>query len=187
MAENYNFSTFCLLILEDNRFIRKLVRELCRGFGFPVIAEADNVAEATSLLENDHFDLAICDWEMHPVDGAEFVKRVRSKPESPLRYLPIIMLTAHTAVARVKTARDLGVTEFLAKPISAKTLLGRICSIVDHPRPFIEAPNYFGPDRRRHKDVNYAGIERRSVPLPPNGDAAAAAVMPRPLIDNPVT
>lgn len=176
MSESYNFSSFCLLILDDNPFIRKIVREMCRGFGFPVIVEANTVDEAMTLLDGDHFDMVICDWEMSPVDGAEFVKRVRAKPEGPLRYLPIIMLTAHTAVSRITTARDLGVTEFLAKPISAKTLLTRICSIVDRPRPFIATPTYFGPDRRRHKEERHSGPERRGTAVSVSEAATMSAV-----------
>lgn len=65
--DTYNFSSLCILILEDNRFIRKIVRELCRSFGFPVIAEATTVDEAMSRLESDHFDLAIC-----PGAGSQF-------------------------------------------------------------------------------------------------------------------
>jgi two-component system, chemotaxis family, chemotaxis protein CheY len=59
-------------------------------------------------------------------------------------------------------ARDAGVTEFLAKPISAKALYNRILNVVAHPRPFIRTKTYFGPDRRRNTLNPYAGPERRS-------------------------
>ncbi len=58
-------------------------------------------------------------------------------------------------------ARDAGVTEFLTKPISPKALYQRIVSVVTNPRPFIKTKTYFGPDRRRHASLNYAGPERR--------------------------
>jgi two-component system, chemotaxis family, chemotaxis protein CheY len=75
--------------------------------------------------------------------------------------VPIIMLTGHSEKKRVTAARDAGVTEFLAKPISAKSLYERVLNIVVNPRPFIRAKGYFGPDRRRNASANYTGPERR--------------------------
>jgi hypothetical protein len=58
-------------------------------------------------------------------------------------------------------ARDAGITEFLAKPISAKSLYDRILNVVLKPRPFVKTKTYFGPDRRRNVNPNYGGLERR--------------------------
>jgi DNA-binding response OmpR family regulator len=71
------------------------------------------------------------------------------------------MLTGHSEKRRVMIARDAGVTEFLAKPISAKGLYQRILNVVANPRPFIKTKNYFGPDRRRNTNAAYIGVERR--------------------------
>jgi DNA-binding response OmpR family regulator len=76
-------------------------------------------------------------------------------------YVPIIMMTGHSEKKRVTAARDAGVTEFLAKPISAKALHQRILNIVANPRPFIKTKTYFGPDRRRSVSSSYSGPERR--------------------------
>ena len=74
---------------------------------------------------------------------------------------PIIMLTGHSEKRRVIEARDTGVTEFLAKPISAKALYQRVLNVVANPRPFIKTKSYFGPCRRRNNHGNYVGPERR--------------------------
>jgi DNA-binding response OmpR family regulator len=71
------------------------------------------------------------------------------------------MLTGHSEKRRVTVARDAGVTEFLAKPISAKALYQRILNVVVNPRPFVKTKSYFGPDRRRNVNPNYIGPERR--------------------------
>ena len=77
-------------------------------------------------------------------------------------YAPIIMLTGHSEKRRVTVARDAGVTEFLAKPISAKGLYQRILNVVANPLgPFIKTKTYFGPDRRRNTTNTYIGPERR--------------------------
>src|SRR6202140_2331278 len=76
-------------------------------------------------------------------------------------YVPIIMVTGHSEKKRVIGARDAGVTECLAKPVSAKALYQRIFNAVPNPRPFIKTRTYFGPDRRRNVNPNYVGPERR--------------------------
>jgi DNA-binding response OmpR family regulator len=73
------------------------------------------------------------------------------------------MLTAHSEKARVEAARDAGATEFCAKPITAIEMLRKIGAVIDHPRPFIRTDTYFGPDRRRRADPDYAGEERRQA------------------------
>jgi two-component system, chemotaxis family, chemotaxis protein CheY len=86
---------------------------------------------------------------------------IRQQGANSNPYVPIIMLTGHSEKKRVIDARDAGITEFLAKPISAKALYERIFSVVAHPRPFIKTKAYFGPDRRRSVNANYTGPERR--------------------------
>jgi DNA-binding response OmpR family regulator len=49
----------------------------------------------------------------------------------------------------VLRARDVGVTEFMVKPITAKALTERIQTVILRPRPFLKLEGYFGPDRRR--------------------------------------
>jgi DNA-binding response OmpR family regulator len=75
--------------------------------------------------------------------------------------VPIIMITGHTEKYRVEEARDAGVTEFLAKPITAHNLFARIAEIVERPRAFVRCTDYFGPDRRRRPAEDYAGPWRR--------------------------
>lgn len=170
MADKYNFSSFTILVLDDNQFIRKIVVTMCKSFGFGVVLDAANVEAALAHLRKQTVDIVICDWEMHPIDGNEFVKKVRRDPEfHEIRCVPIIMLTSHTAITRVTAARDAGINEFLAKPISAKTLLGRICNIIDNPVPFVETDTYFGPDRSRRKPA--AG----DIPTAADGAAPTAA------------
>jgi two-component system, chemotaxis family, chemotaxis protein CheY len=86
------------------------------------------------------------------------------------------MLTGHSEKKRVIAARDAGVTEFLAKPLSAKALYQRILNVVANPRPFIKTKTYFGPDRRRNTSGTYNGPERRK-------GGKAEIIAQQPLID----
>jgi DNA-binding response OmpR family regulator len=86
---------------------------------------------------------------------------VRTSEKSSNHFVPIIMITGHTEKENILAARDAGVTEFLAKPITAQSLFNRIAEIVERPRAFVRAEGYFGPDRRRRTLENYAGPWRR--------------------------
>ncbi len=75
---------------------------------------------------------------------------------------PVIMITGHSTMKRVNEARDVGVTEFLSKPVTARGVLERINRVVENPRPFVRTGDYFGPDRRRRNDPAYEGPKRRA-------------------------
>jgi DNA-binding response OmpR family regulator len=98
---------------------------------------------------------------MKPMDGLEFSRNVRTNVSSPNPFVPIIMITGHTEKHLVVAARDAGITEFLAKPITAQSLFSRIAEIVERPRAFVRCDSYFGPDRRRKTSESYAGPWRR--------------------------
>ena len=149
------------LIVEDNQHMRTLLKTLLNALGVKHIFEATNGADAFILLRERKPDLVLTDLSMKPVDGITFTREVRLSDDSPNPYVPIIMVTGHTEKHMVETARDAGVTEFLAKPITAQNIFLRIAEIVERPRPFVRCENYFGPDRRRKAADNYAGPWRR--------------------------
>ena len=66
------------------------------------------------------------------------------------------MLTGHTHIDHVRQARDAGINEFIAKPVSVKTMMTRLVAVIEHPRPFVRTKSYFGPCRRRRGDRNIA-------------------------------
>ena len=145
----YSLENVRVLVLDDNRHMRSLVKSILHALGVKEICEASDAPEAFKELQHFHADMIIADWYMEPLDGLDFVRLVRTAKDSPNPYVPIIMLTGYTEYQRVCEARDAGVNEFLAKPISAKALYMRFASIIDNPRAFIRTKTYFGPDRRR--------------------------------------
>jgi len=148
------------LVVDDNDHMRQMVRSVLRSLGSRSIREARGGQEAIEALEAGAPDILITDWAMDGMDGLDLTRHVRTSDRSPNIYLPIIMLTAFAERARVYTARDAGVTEFLIKPLSATALFNRVSTIIEHPRPFVRVGQFFGPDRRRRKD-QWSGEERR--------------------------
>ena len=166
VSATYNFEQISLLIADPSKYMRSLLVGLARSFGFRTINEAADGQSAINLMRERHIDIIVIDGPMMPMDGYEFTKHIRNSPETPNPFLPVIMVSAHTELTQVKQARDVGVTEFLAKPISAKTMLVRFCSVIDNQRAFVRSSKFIGPDRRRHTDQAFQGQERRGVPQP---------------------
>ncbi len=161
---DYNLERLNVLIVDDNKHMRALVTSILNALGVRNVVDASDGADAFKELRHFPADIIICDWNMDPLDGLDFTRMVRTAQDSPNPFVPIIMLTGHTEMSRVVEARDAGVHEFLAKPISAKGLYSRIRSIIEHPRPFVKTKGmygYFGPDRRRQQMASYMGKERR--------------------------
>ncbi|HJT42409.1 MAG TPA: response regulator [Rhizomicrobium sp.] len=155
------FDNLKALIVEDNAHMRSLLRALLNSIGIKEVVEAAHGQAAIDFLRERKSDLVLTDMAMKPMDGLEFTRHVRMHEHSPNPFVPIIMISGHTERYRVEAARDAGVTEFLAKPITAHNLFARIAEIVERPRAFVRCDNYFGPDRRRRQIEDYAGPWRR--------------------------
>ncbi len=156
-----NLDRLNVLVFDDDRNMRALIESILFALGVRNIREAHDVKQAFGDLQYFHADIVITDWHMEPLNGLDFVRMVRSGDDSPNPYVPIIMLTGHTEPHLVCEARDAGVNEFLAKPISAKALYSRLVSIIEYPRPFIRSKTYFGPCRRRRNVGPPWGMKER--------------------------
>src|SRR5471030_805851 len=155
------FNRLRFLVIDDNAHMRRMLRTLLHGFGAREVHEAEDGAAGLEDFTHHTPDIIITDWAMPIFDGLELTQTIRQPGANFNPYVPIIMLTGHSEKQRVILARDVGVTEFLAKPISAKGLYDRVVNVVVNPRPFIKTNTYFGPDRRRNVNPNYVGTERR--------------------------
>lgn len=156
------FDRVSVLVVEDTGPMRKLIVSILETFGFAKIFYAEDGHSGFQAFKKNNPDIVLVDWLMRPVDGLELVKQIRTNPTSPNRQVPIIMVTGYNALSRVKEARDHGITEFLVKPFTARDLAKRISHVINTPRDFVDAPGFFGPDRRRRRDANHAGPYRRA-------------------------
>ncbi len=150
-----------VLVVEDNKHMRSLLRSLLNSIGIREVHEAANGTIALDILRERPCDLVLSDLAMLPMDGIDFTRDVRRSPRSANPFVPVIMITGHTERHKVEAARDAGVTEFIAKPITAQSLFARIAEILERPRAFVRCESYFGPDRRRKAQEDYAGPWRR--------------------------
>ena len=150
-----------VLIVEDNEHMRILLRTILKAFGIRDLQESTDGGEGLRRLRARMPDFVLCDLAMAPMDGLHFTRAVRASEDRMESILPIIMVTGYTERRRVEAARDAGVTEILAKPVTPAGLFQRIEEIVLRPRPFVRTSTYAGPCRRRHNKPDYAGPWRR--------------------------
>ncbi len=137
-----------VLLVDDNAFTRKLVRGLLNTIGVKSITEAADGIAALETIRAVPPDVIILDWEMPLLNGPELVRIVRSPGVFPVPDVPIIMLSAHGERWRIVESVKLGVNEFLCKPVSAKSLLDRLISILLKPRETVQFAGYYGPAPR---------------------------------------
>ena len=134
-----------VLVIDDDHYMRKVVRTMLNAIGVRIVYEASDGATGLDAVRQNDPDLVIVDWEMPGIDGAQFVRTVRSPGEFPMPDVPIIMLSGHGDRWRVVEAARIGAHEYLLKPVSTKSLYDRIVAIIGQPRPTVTMEGYYGP------------------------------------------
>lgn len=168
---NFNLSALQFLCIDGDTAMRDTLVKVLRAFNATHIVAVDGMKAALDTMKTKAPDIIFCEWELPDGKGTEFVRGLRRDRETVQRMTPVIFVTAHTQQWHVTTARDAGVTEYLAKPFSAQLIYSRICAVLERPRAFIDAAGFVGPDRRRKHDPYLVAKARRSA------DVAAAVDM----------
>jgi two-component system, chemotaxis family, chemotaxis protein CheY len=139
------FATTKVLVVDDEHYMRKVVRTLLMSIGVRTIYEAPDGPTGLETIRTMAPDVVIVDWQMPGLDGASFVRMVRSPETFPFPNVPIIILTGHGERSRVVEAVQIGVNEFLLKPVSSKALHSRMVSVLTKPRQIVKSGGYYGP------------------------------------------
>ena len=122
----YSLEKASVLIVEDMVPMAMLTKKILETFGFEEVYIAHTGEKAFELYQKHAPDLVITDWVLDGIDGLDLVKLIRRDPLSKNSYVPIILMTGFSHKLRVMAARDIGVSEFLVKPFTAKDLYARI-------------------------------------------------------------
>ncbi|NQU59593.1 MAG: response regulator [Rhodospirillales bacterium] len=160
--ESFDLQNLKVLVVDDYAPMRRLLFSLLRELGITQLSQAANGEDGLNRLKEAEPDFIITDAIMQPMDGLEFTRIIRSGDADIDPFVPIIMISGQVEMNYILRARDTGITEFLAKPISARSIYTRICRIISNPRSFIRTDGFFGPDRRRQA-AGYGGDERRAI------------------------
>jgi signal transduction histidine kinase len=121
-----------ILVLDDHAVDRELLTTLLGLAGYSV-HEASTGEEALGLARVEAPDLVIADIVMPEMNGYEFVRRLRSHPDTAA--IPVVFCTANYEKAEVRRlAASCGVAHFIAKPSDPETIVGTVGEVLGSTR-----------------------------------------------------
>src|SRR6185437_2436188 len=97
----YQFDRLKVLVVDDNVHMRKLVYTIVQAFGVSQIFEAESGERAWTVLREQNPDIVILDWIMEGMSGLELTRKIRTDPDTPNSFVPVIMLSGNTALDQV--------------------------------------------------------------------------------------
>src|SRR5262245_19531105 len=154
-----------ILVVDDNQYMRKIVRTHLLNIGVRKDYEGSDGMDGLDAIRIVMPDVVIIDWELPLLNGAEFVRIIRSPGVFPMSDVPIIMLSSHGERWRVVEAVRIGVNEYLRKPVSAQALYERLVLILARPRPVVKLGDYYGPQPRTHMPDSSTEPSTLTVPV----------------------
>lgn len=107
-----------MLIIDDSSTMRGLLAAIAADLGAGSEQAADGQAALEVLEHRPTFEVALVDWDMPRMNGLEFVRAVRARPE--FSSLKLMMVTSHNAIQDVRAALESGADDFLMKPLNAE-------------------------------------------------------------------
>jgi len=113
-----------VLVVEDERKLRELVRSYLERAGFSVLS-TDSGAEAITVAQTAAPDLIVLDLGLPDVPGETVARELRSAGSTP-----ILMLTARTSEEDRIAGLELGADDYVTKPFSPRELVLRVQAIL---------------------------------------------------------
>lgn len=112
-----------ILLVDDEESLLEITSSILETEGY-IAKTANSVSQATAILNEITPDLIVSDITMPGGSGFDFLAHVRSIPQ--LQHVPFIFLTAHSDIESIKTGKELGVDDYLTKPVDFYLLLSTI-------------------------------------------------------------
>lgn len=119
-----------IMLVDDSAALRGALRSILSSLGAEQLTEAGDAGEALSALSCEGIDLLITDWKMEPLDGLALVRAIRAGKSAASRDIPIVMLTSYTDARYEAEAMRAGVTCFMPKPFTARSLLEGLMAVL---------------------------------------------------------
>ena len=126
-----------VLIVDDSAPIRALAKGILSAAFNLDVRECDDGLSAIEALQDFKPGLVLVDFEMRPMDGAEFTRRLRRGGTGADPRTPVIMMTGHADRQIVLKAREAGVDGFIVKPLTIRSVLERTQAVLARPRDVV--------------------------------------------------
>lgn len=121
-----------VLVVEDQEMVREIVVAILRALGCGAIRAAADGDAALAMVLEETPHLILCDINMHPTDGFQFVEQLQARGFTGGNRIPTIFLTAHSTADVVKRAKQVGADAYIVKPVKRAVLEERIRQVL-HP------------------------------------------------------
>lgn len=108
------------LIVEDSRVIRRVSRHIVESLGMTVL-EAEDGVQALTACDAAMPDLILLDWNMPVMDGLEFLRILRARPDGAGP--KVVFCTTEYEAGHIREAIAAGADEYVMKPFDHETLL----------------------------------------------------------------
>jgi two-component system chemotaxis response regulator CheY len=129
-----------ILLVDDSKTTRLLVQAYLVGRAYQFV-EASNGKEALAVLDQDEFDLIVCDVFMPDMDGPTFVRRLRADPRSKVRRTPVILASSKRDEGLREECLEAGADVFLNKPLASQAFVTNVLELLsDGHRPRVRVP-----------------------------------------------
>lgn len=113
-----------VLVVDDFSTMRRIVKNILRQLGFNNVVEADDGTTAWEVLNKDHIDFIISDWNMPHMTGIDLLRKVRASEQ--FGTLPFLMVTAEAQQENIIEAAQARVSNYIVKPFTAETMKQKI-------------------------------------------------------------
>jgi len=123
-----NFVKRRVLIVDDNEIDRQLIQRTVEKMGHDVLT-APNGKDGFDLAKSARPDLILSDCRMPEMDGVEMCKQLKTDPET--KNIPLVFLTSVDTPKTVVECFDIGVENYMCKPINPKLLTSQVRTIFD--------------------------------------------------------
>jgi two-component system, chemotaxis family, chemotaxis protein CheY len=128
--KNYAFDPkLSVLVVDDQQFIRNMVKAILKSIGINNIECADDGDRAIQMLNTDYFDLVICDWNMPTIEGIDVLRHLRKIPHGGKTLF--IMLTAEAYRENIVQALEAGVNDYISKPFTPDILGEKVAKAIE--------------------------------------------------------
>ncbi len=130
MSDEDLYKDVTVLIVEDEQVTRAAIRSQLRQIGIPSVVEAADGQAGLAEIARTRPTLVLCDVHMQPMDGRQFLKKVRTVKVEWVKNIPVVFLTADAKPETVAFAKEYQVNGYLVKPVQFSDLKSRIDNIL---------------------------------------------------------
>lgn len=135
-----------ILLVDDQRFVRSIVRASLAEIERVVVLQAEDGAKALEILSSEPVDIVVLDINMAPMNGLRALKAIRTGTNGIRASTPVVMLTSLNDMAVVRTCGELDCQGFLLKPVSKGELISKLARAVGRDWKLRQAGHYWGID-----------------------------------------